>query len=495
MQRLWSGYSYAPFDRRLADFSFAIRRTKAARRLRKYVLKLAMQGRLPEDIVWRPKSGMSVPITDWVQGRCDRSSTIFCPRGDRAARAVSARNTSIACDKVRTNRQRRADAASARSCGRWPCWKPGCGVYDRRGAAAGRFAMKCIHCQLDSKKRANRRPVSRLPEAVRLDPTTGHPTDAAFQAAIHRVSGQGACASPPTTSTSSWPAAALANARAGCAMLIVGIGSVFLSVAVTPLLFLVGLPVLLGVYLIDRQAKQRVQLAAVLPDLPGSMEGRAWCPAGLIEPRAALPTPATISAMQSELEHYSFDRAVICRSARDRRSAAGQQLSLRKQLRGAVGWRLSRVSFRHRPPHAQAQPPLHIFACTMRRWRAAPWHTSWPTARTGSGPGPNLRRRSAPAHAESFKGLWQEAGPMIRAHSAPTESPPRSTPGCRRTDCPWQQSAPSRSSSACSAPSASARPTAWPWPRAAITGTSPTSIPSFSTDATLGWGRQLLASR
>lgn len=57
------------FDRRLAEFSFAIPpHLKLHGACEKYVLKLAMQGRLPEDIVWRPKSGMSVPITDWVRG-------------------------------------------------------------------------------------------------------------------------------------------------------------------------------------------------------------------------------------------------------------------------------------------------------------------------------------------------------------------------------------------------------------------------------------------
>jgi asparagine synthase (glutamine-hydrolysing) len=57
------------FDRRLAEFSFAIPpHLKLHGACEKYVFKLAMQGRLPEDIVWRPKSGMSVPITDWVQG-------------------------------------------------------------------------------------------------------------------------------------------------------------------------------------------------------------------------------------------------------------------------------------------------------------------------------------------------------------------------------------------------------------------------------------------
>ena len=46
------------FDRRLAVASFRLPPT----------LKLAMQNKLPEAIVWRRKYGMSVPVTDWVLG-------------------------------------------------------------------------------------------------------------------------------------------------------------------------------------------------------------------------------------------------------------------------------------------------------------------------------------------------------------------------------------------------------------------------------------------
>ena len=45
--------------------------------------------------------------------------------------------------------------------------------------------MKCIHCQLDSKK--NERIGGLCPGCQKpfaFDPTTGHPTDAGFQAAI-----------------------------------------------------------------------------------------------------------------------------------------------------------------------------------------------------------------------------------------------------------------------------------------------------------------------
>lgn len=57
------------FDRKLAEFSFALpSEMKLSGACEKFVLKIAMQGRLPEDIIWRKKSGMSVPMTDWLQG-------------------------------------------------------------------------------------------------------------------------------------------------------------------------------------------------------------------------------------------------------------------------------------------------------------------------------------------------------------------------------------------------------------------------------------------
>ncbi len=57
------------FDRRLAVASFRLPTSlKLNGACEKYLLKLAMQNRLPEDIVWRRKYGMSVPATDWVLG-------------------------------------------------------------------------------------------------------------------------------------------------------------------------------------------------------------------------------------------------------------------------------------------------------------------------------------------------------------------------------------------------------------------------------------------
>ena len=56
------------FDRKLAETSFRLPTDlKLHGACEKYVLKLSMQNRLPENIVWRKKFGMSVPITDLVQ--------------------------------------------------------------------------------------------------------------------------------------------------------------------------------------------------------------------------------------------------------------------------------------------------------------------------------------------------------------------------------------------------------------------------------------------
>jgi asparagine synthase (glutamine-hydrolysing) len=57
------------FDRQLAAWSFSLpTQLKLHGACEKYVLKLAMQKRLPEELVWRRKFGMSVPITDWLLG-------------------------------------------------------------------------------------------------------------------------------------------------------------------------------------------------------------------------------------------------------------------------------------------------------------------------------------------------------------------------------------------------------------------------------------------
>jgi asparagine synthase (glutamine-hydrolysing) len=57
------------FDRALAEFSMRLPvGLKLHGACEKYVLKLAMQQRLPESVIWRRKFGMSVPMTDWLLG-------------------------------------------------------------------------------------------------------------------------------------------------------------------------------------------------------------------------------------------------------------------------------------------------------------------------------------------------------------------------------------------------------------------------------------------
>src|SRR6185436_15215330 len=70
MSNAWGLDARVPlFDRALAEASF---RLPPAMKLHgateKYVLKLALQRRLPKEIVWRRKFGMRVPITEWVLG-------------------------------------------------------------------------------------------------------------------------------------------------------------------------------------------------------------------------------------------------------------------------------------------------------------------------------------------------------------------------------------------------------------------------------------------
>lgn len=57
------------FDRALAEASFKLPPAlKLHGATEKYVLKLALQKELPQQVVWRRKFGMGVPITDWVLG-------------------------------------------------------------------------------------------------------------------------------------------------------------------------------------------------------------------------------------------------------------------------------------------------------------------------------------------------------------------------------------------------------------------------------------------
>jgi asparagine synthase (glutamine-hydrolysing) len=70
MSNAWALDARVPlFDRVLAEASFTLPpQMKLHGACEKYVLKLALQGHLPREVVWQRKFGMSVPVTDWVLG-------------------------------------------------------------------------------------------------------------------------------------------------------------------------------------------------------------------------------------------------------------------------------------------------------------------------------------------------------------------------------------------------------------------------------------------
>jgi len=70
MANAWGLDARVPlFDRQLAEASFRLPPSMKLRgATEKYILKWVLRNALPEDVVWRRKFGMSVPITDWVLG-------------------------------------------------------------------------------------------------------------------------------------------------------------------------------------------------------------------------------------------------------------------------------------------------------------------------------------------------------------------------------------------------------------------------------------------
>ncbi|MCU0242224.1 MAG: asparagine synthase C-terminal domain-containing protein, partial [Vicinamibacteria bacterium] len=70
MANAWALDARVPlFDRALAAASFSLApQMKLRGATEKFILKRVMQRRLPKEIVWRRKYGMSVPITDWALG-------------------------------------------------------------------------------------------------------------------------------------------------------------------------------------------------------------------------------------------------------------------------------------------------------------------------------------------------------------------------------------------------------------------------------------------
>jgi asparagine synthase (glutamine-hydrolysing) len=76
------------FDRRLAETAFQLPpEMKLHGACEKYVLKRAMRKKLPKEIVWRRKFGMSVPVTDWVLGSKELEAKLDDLLGERSVRA------------------------------------------------------------------------------------------------------------------------------------------------------------------------------------------------------------------------------------------------------------------------------------------------------------------------------------------------------------------------------------------------------------------------
>ena len=299
--------------------------------------------------------------------------------------------------------------------------------------------MKCIHCLRDSKKSERIGgicPGCQKPFA--FEPTVGQPTDAAFKAALDRVSGQGKVR---FTAENVYFEMERHFGRkpgenpyylAGCLMIpIASVGGMLaLVIGAWALLLSVVAVILMPMYLIARKGKT-VQLSEVTFDTwLGLWKGTHGLPAGLIEPRAALPSVESVAAMRSELEHYSFDRAVIC----DRRETVDLLLANNFHFENncAVlsidGYPASVFDLVRQM--LKRNPKLHIFTlhdATLEGCAMAHNLATDPSWFVGQGPIFDIGLR--PAHAEAFKGQWQEAFPQDRAASCP--------PGVTQEEYAW----------------------------------------------------------
>ena len=103
-------------------------RLKLRRTTRKYVLKKAMEGVLPEEVIWRPKAGFGAPLRAWIDKELRPSSTI-------ASRPAAVRERGLfdpaaVQQLVRDNRpgprttRSGSGRSSCSSCGSGPSWTP-----------------------------------------------------------------------------------------------------------------------------------------------------------------------------------------------------------------------------------------------------------------------------------------------------------------------------------------------------------------------------------
>jgi len=299
--------------------------------------------------------------------------------------------------------------------------------------------MKCIHCLRDSKK--SERIDGICPGCQRpfaFEPTLGQPTDAAFRAALDRVSGQGKVRF--TAENMYFEIARYHDRRfrfspydsAGCLAIPIAFVGILLAwlVGAWALLLSVGAFILTAIYLTARKRKT-IQLSEVTFDTwLGLWKGVHGLPAGLIEPRTALPSAESVTAMRSELEHYSFDRAVIC----DRRETVDLLLANNFHFENncAVlsidGYPASVFDLVRQM--LKRNPKLHIFAlhdATLAGCAMAHRLATDPEWFVGQGPIFDIGLR--PAHAEAFKGQWQEASEKDRETTCP--------PGVTQEEYAW----------------------------------------------------------
>ena len=283
--------------------------------------------------------------------------------------------------------------------------------------------MKCIYCQRDSKK--SERIDGKCPgcqKSFALEPTGGTPTDAAFKAAIDRVSGQGAVRFTPDNLYFELARTKFGGrANLGCAVVALVIAVVVSAPALGLWSVIGGAAVAVGLFLYHRGQRRLVQLDRLTFETwLGLWKGTHGGPAGLIQPRAALPPADSNAAMLSELEQYSFDRAVIC----DRRETVDLLLanSFHFENNCAV------LSFQGYPESVfdivrrmlKRNPKLHIFAlhdATLEGCAMA--HTLAHSPEWFAGQGPIFDVGLRPAHAPAFEGLWQEAAPADASSPQP----------------------------------------------------------------------------
>lgn len=271
--------------------------------------------------------------------------------------------------------------------------------------------MKCIYCSHDSKK--SERTDGQCPschKSFAFDPTTGDPTDAAFKAAIERVSGQGRVRFTPDNLYFELGRSKFGRAGGfGCLIFVIGALTVSFALAWSPWALLPGL--LLAGALASTHTMAQGLMRLDRDKFAGWLS--RWTvvhglPAGLIEGRA-LPAATSVTAMQSELEQYSFDRVVICdtRETVDLLLANNFHFENNCAVLSIGGYPQSVFDIVLRM--LKRNPKLQIFAlhdATLEGCGMAHRLAHDPSWFAGLGPVVDVGLR--PAHAEAFKGLWEK---------------------------------------------------------------------------------------